>query len=394
MAPVRTRTRLALALVAAAALAALALDVHTPAVVAFEPTLLEGVPAERAEGLVLQQEEPGEVWASRGYAIYRSRNGGDFEKVVTVLPRFGEAWAGFSATLRRAFGYQELVEVLPLSEDLLIAFAGGDIHRIDLSNATQERVAELRFFGRGQGRGVMAHGLTEDDRGRIYYGEYATGPGYETRTARIWRSDDQGRSFEVAFEFAPGAVRHIHGVQWDPVGRAIWVSTGDRDAGSRIGFSRDGAKSFEWIGENSQDYRACSLLFLEPIVAWGMDADHSVASVLRWPRTGGLLARASPPLPAPAFYSRVLDAGSGLVGLAEGDAGAYFVGLDGPPLRVFSFSSPVPRPSGPHPVLRLARASHPAGSSVYLNPLRTIEENAAIFRIPKEAILERAARMK
>lgn len=390
-----SRTRRAIAL--GAALAALVLsvlavrDLRTPGTIPFEAATLAGLPVERALDLVLQQETGRDVWASQGYSLYRSRDGGPFEKVVTVRPRFGEAWAGYSRWLRDRFGYQELVEVLPVREDLLVAFAGGDVFRVDPVAGTQEAVHRLRFFGRGEGRGVMAHGLTQDDRGAIYYGEYATAAGHGTRTARIWRSRDEGRTFEVAYEFAPGAVRHIHGVQWDPVGRAIWVSTGDQDSGSRVGFSRDGAASFTWIGEGSQDFRVCSLLFLETTVAWGTDADRSVSRVLRWSRSDGTVTVAARPLPGPSFYARPLDARSGVLGLAENDVASYFVGSAGEARKLFQWTLPSPPRRGPHPALRLARGGPPDGRHVYLNPLRTLEESAAIYRIPLDAVLARAA---
>lgn len=377
--------------IAAVALSILAaLDLRTPDTISFSAATLAGFPAERAPDLVLQQEKRGEVWASQGYSLYRSRDGGPFDKVATVHPRFGEAWAGYSRWLRSRFGYQELVEVLPIRDDLLVAFAGGDVYRVDPVSRTQEAVHRLRFFGRGEGRGVMAHGLTQDDQGTIYYGEYATAPGHETRTARIWRSRDEGRTFEVAYEFAPGAVRHIHGVQWDPVARAIWVSTGDQDSGSRVGFSRDGAATFTWIGEGSQDFRVCSLLFLERTATWGTDADRSISRVLHWARDGGGIEVATRPLPGPTFYARPLDASGGLLGLAQNDVAAYFVGDSGGATLLFQWTLPSPPRRGPHPALRLARTSGPGEGPVYLNPLRTREEEAAIYRLPRAAVLARA----
>ena len=103
---------------------------------------------------MLQQEKPGVVWASQGFSLYRSQGGGPFEKVFTIVPRFGEAWAGYLRTLRRLFGYQELVELLPIRPNLLVVFAGGDIYRVDLARGEQERVQRLRYFGRGRAPGA------------------------------------------------------------------------------------------------------------------------------------------------------------------------------------------------------------------------------------------------
>jgi hypothetical protein len=370
--------------------AIVAFDAATPARIGWTPTTLQGLSAERADELVLQQESPGIVWASRGYSIYRSRDGHAFEKVFSVVPRFGEAWAGYLRTLRRRFGYQELVEILPLREDLLIVFAGGDVYRVDLAHGSQERVHRLRYFGRGKGRGLMAHGLTRDGRGSIYYGEYSTAPSSEPRPIGVWRSDDEGRSWSLAFEFPPGAVRHIHAVQWDPVQGGLWVGTGDTDSESRVGFSLDEARTFRWIGEGSQEFRVCSVMFLPGAVLWGMDAEHSPNHALAWRRRP---ERVEPipngSLPGPTYYAQAVDGRGGLIGLAELDAAVFWLAPDAAPVKLLQWTLPDPPRGGPHPGVRLARGEPADPAFLNVNPLRTEEDEAAIYRIPTRQLLER-----
>jgi hypothetical protein len=377
-------------LVGLAAAGWLAADVRTPDEVPWEAVVLQGLPADRAEGLVLQVEDGDDVWGTRGYSLYRSREGGPFHKVFTLRPRFGEAWGGFLATLRRRFGYQELVELLPVAADRVVAFAGGDVYRVDLTAGTQERVHTLRYFGRGQGRGVMAHGLTRDGRGALYYGEYPTHIG-GAYTVRVWRSEDEGRSWQVAHEFPAGAVRHVHGVQWDPVGGGIWVGTGDADDRSQLGFSLDGARTFRWVGQGSQRFRVCSVFFLPGAVVWSTDADTQDNRVLRWVRAAERVEVGPRTLPGPSYFAQALDADSGAVGLAELEASVFLLGPDLVPVRLLQWTLPSPLPSGPHPGVRLARGRPSERRWLHVNPLRTQEDEAAIYRVPMDAVRRRVA---
>jgi hypothetical protein len=386
---VRSRRRV-VGLALGLALAALAaFELWLPARVAWEPAQLGGMPAQRADGLVLQDARGGELWATRGYGIYRSTNGGAFERVTTLAPRLGPAWAGFSRTFRDALRYQELVELMALDDTTLLAFAGGDAYRVDLASGAAERVHRLRYFGPGRGRGLMPHGMTRDARGAIYYGEYPTGALAPRETVRIWRSRDAGRTWEVAHEFAPGAVRHVHALQWDPVGDALWVATGDRDAECHIGYSRDGGATFTWIGAGSQTFRAVSFLFTPEAVSWAMDSPPVAKHLVRWDRASGAVSASRSELPHPGYYAASLAGERGIVTLGETDASLWAV-ANGEPVLLHEWEVS-PNPSRPHPVVRLLRSEpEPRPDAVYVNPLRTLGEAAAIYRVEAARLLTSA----
>jgi hypothetical protein len=355
-------------------------DLHTPKQVSWFPASIEDRPAERADGLVLQHEVGDDVWASQGFSVYRSREGGPFNREFTLWPRAGLAWAGFSRSLRDYFGYQELVEVVPLDARTLLVFGGGDIYRVDLDSGRQQWVHRLRYFGRGEGRGVMPHGIAIDDRGSLYFGEYPTGPPAPTRSIQILRSDDGGKTWLTAHEFAaPESVRHVHGVQWDPEGRRLWVTTGDTDAESRIGWSVDQGRSFTWIGAGTQDFRACSLLFLPATVVWGPDAVRRGNSVWIYEREREKAAPSAARLPGPSFYAQRIGRDEGIVGLSELTAEAWLVDGSGAASRIAAWAM-LPDPTRPHPGVRLARGES-RSPWIYLNPLRTIPERSAIYRL-------------
>jgi len=355
-------------------------QVWTPETVAWTRTTLGDFSVERADGLVLQDSHGQNLYATIGYTIYRSRAGSAFERVHEIVPPFGEPWAGYLRGVRDLLRQQEMAEVVALEDDVLVVFAGGEVHRVDLAKDKDEIVHTMRYWGRGKGRGLMPHGVTVDGDGTVFYGEYPTGHDAAGGSVRLWSSRDGGRSFQVAHEFAPGFARHIHSVQWDPQGHALWVATGDSDAESHIGYSTDGGASFRWIGSGSQAFRACSLMFASDRVEWAMDSPSVPSYIMTWERSSGSIAATKPALPSPGYYTRSLGEKGALFTLAERRAAVWLVDAAGP-RELFDWPVTADA-SRPHPSVRLLRSYAEAETAgILLNPLRTDAESAAIYRI-------------
>ncbi len=355
-----------------------------PRRVLWRPATIDGLPVASADDLVLQHDDGHAVWATRGFAVYRSRGGDPFERVFRVRPRFGNAWGGYLATLRSRFGYQELVELFPLTDERFVVFAAGDVHLVDLRAGVVERTHRLRYFGRGKGRGLMAFGLTDDPNGAIYFGEYTTEPG--AHPICIWKSSDEGRTWHGAFEFPVGAVRHIHTVQFDPYDGAIWVGTGDRDEQCYVGVSHDGAATFEWVVHGTQQGRTCGFVFFPDVVLWGMDTGQEPNRLIRLQREGATID-AHTRLPGATYYHRKIDERRAILGLAQQVAEIWVANVEGDACRWLSWSAPSRRRRGPAPAVRLGRgdAENAADGFLHVNPIRTVEHEAVIFRIPKSA---------
>ncbi len=382
----RDVTTLALILLAFIVLAALVLawQVHTPRIVRWDEVEHAGVPGWIAEGLVLQHDDGRSVWATRGYSIYRSVDGDAFRKVAKIQPPRGEAWGGYLRTLRSLYGYQELVEVMPLDEQRLLAFAGGFVHVLGLDAGSVRRTHQLRYFGRGKGRGLMAFGLVRDDAGALYFAEYVTESG--DRPTGVWKSEDEGETWTLCYEFAPTDIRHIHAVQCDPVDGAMWIGTGDRDEHCFVGRSLDGGSSFTWIGHGRQIHRTCAFAFFDDVVLWGMDADFEQNHVIRWHRaTGEVTIDAE--LPDATYYASRIDDRLALLGVAQGVAQAWVASSAGDAVRWLDWSVPLEPPKrGPSPGVRLARGDASGGRFVHVNPLRTNGHEAAIYRISRDHV--------
>lgn len=340
----------------------------------------EGLLAAVAPGLVLQHDDGATVWASRGYAIYRSDRGGGFRRVARIRPPFGEPWGGYLRSLRRIFGYQELLELWPLDDHHLLVLAGGWVHVLDLRTGRARRTHPLRYFGRGKGRGLMAFGLTEGPDGKLYFAEYVTESG--DRPTGIWRSDDRGETWQLAFEFEPGQVRHVHAVHCDADG-GVWIGTGDRDEHCFVGRSLDGGSTFTWVGHGAQVHRTCAFVSFDDVVLWSTDADFEQNHVVRWHREGNMVT-IDAELPDVTYYASRVDEDRALLGLAQGVAQVWVARRDGSAQPWLDWPvTGVPPKRGPSPGVRLARGANREGAFVHVNPLRTITHEAAIYRFAR-----------
>jgi hypothetical protein len=359
-------------------------EFRTPRRIVWQPTTVNGINAAFADGLVLQHDDGNTVWATRGFAVYRSQGGRSFERVFRVRPRIGKAWAGHLASVRSHFGYQELVELLPLGNERFVVFAAGDIYLVDLKAKVIERTHRLRYFGAGKGRGLMAFGLTCASDGTIYFGEYTTEAG--PRPVCIWKSSDGGRSWHQAFEFSAGSVRHIHTVQFDAYDGAIWVGTGDRDEHCYVGVSHDGAVTFEWLAQGTQQCRTCGFVFFPEVVLWGMDTAREPNRLILL-RRGQATISPHAQLPDATYYHRKLDQSRALLGLAQQLAEIWVANVSGDACRWLSWSVPRPARRAPSPSVRLGRGAPDTATEqfIHVNPIRTVEHDAAIFRLPKSA---------
>ena len=156
----------------------------------------------------------------------------------------------------------------------------------------------------------MPQGYTIDARGNLFFGEYWRNPSYTE--IKLLKSSDGGNSWKPSLVFNKREVRHIHAVQYDPYFDALWLATGDLNQECHIMYSTDGGISFYRIGSGSQKWRACSLIFDEESVYWGMDGNSDLYPeplIWRWDRETKETEAVSV-LDSYAFYSTKLTNGT------------------------------------------------------------------------------------
>jgi len=184
------------------------------------------------------------VWASRGARLLLSSDGGRSFDDLGLAPMRRRAWAftALGERLARA-GFHALTEISPTEA---VAIVTGGIVRWNQG-------AFSDFFPIPVGPRPL--GLIRDFNDRIYFGEYWCNPTREP--VRIFVSEDHGRTWQVAYTFPRGSIRHVHTVLTDDFDRdALYILTGDEDAECAIYRTRDSFRTLEKLAHGSQLTRA------------------------------------------------------------------------------------------------------------------------------------------
>ncbi len=166
--------------------------------------------------------------------------------------------------------------------------------------------AFVRVGGVGRGSRPLHRGLCITRGGRILVGEYFDNP--ERGPVHLFASDDDGRSFGVAYSFPAGAIRHIHGVQEDPYTGRIWIQAGDEGLEPGLYRSDAALSRVERAGGGEQLWRSVSLQFTPEAILWGTDSPDEPSRIVRWSRNGGR-PESVQPVGGPVYYSARTESG-------------------------------------------------------------------------------------
>ncbi len=232
------------------------------------------------DGLVPEWgEASGAVWLSRGATILRAGGIGEAPRTVATVPL--PAARGFASrfTLARRLLRLDCYNVVPLADGRLFVSFDNAMFIVDGARWTEVQGLQRRFRIL---RGCCA--LTPE--GDLYFGEYFPN---RDRAAHVnvYRLAAGSATAEVVHTFAPGVVRHIHGVHWDPFARELWLCAGDFPAECRILRTADGFASMRTVGEGDESWRAIMPLFTSDAVYYATDCEHMANAVYRIDRASG-----------------------------------------------------------------------------------------------------------
>lgn len=241
-------------------------------------------------------------WAEPGYFILSRRN--RLFETETLTPPFkplavfpARRWQALAARVRlaqRALRFT-FYNVLRLPNDELFLTFGKSIgvYREGRYRPLEGLVRPCRVL-----RGACA--LHAD--GCVYWGEYV-GNRERELAIHIYRYTPGQEWVEPVHTFAPGQIRHVHGIYSDPTDAdALWCVSGDRPAECRIMSTRNAFESIEVFGQGDESWRCVSLQFHPDAVYYASDAEFDRNFIYRIDRGTGERS-ALTEIEGPVYYS-------------------------------------------------------------------------------------------
>ena len=133
-------------------------------------------------------------------------------------------------------------------------------------------------------RGTRPLHIASTPGGKLFWGEYFDNSSREE--VHIYVSEDLGLTWEVAYTFAKGAIRHVHNVVYDHWSDSLWVLTGDDGPECRILRASPDFRSVETVLSGNQQSRAVALVPTKDAVYFSSDTPFERNFLYRMSRTG------------------------------------------------------------------------------------------------------------
>jgi hypothetical protein len=132
-------------------------------------------------------------------------------------------------------------------------------------------------------RGTRPLHLTAVPGGRIYWGEYFDNR--ERAEVHIYASADHGQTWQVAYTFPAGSIRHVHNVVYDRWDDCLWILTGDEGDESKVLRASCDLRSVEVVWSGNQQARAVAAIPMRGGLYLSTDTPFETNHVLRLNRT-------------------------------------------------------------------------------------------------------------
>jgi hypothetical protein len=135
-------------------------------------------------------------------------------------------------------------------------------------------------------RGTRPLHITSVPSGTVYWGEYFDNAARDE--VHIYASTDGGVTWNVAYTFPTGAIRHVHNIVYDAWGDCLWILTGDYGNECRILRASCDFSQVDVVQQGNQQARAVALVPAEDGLYFASDTPLEANFIYNMNRQGGL----------------------------------------------------------------------------------------------------------
>jgi len=226
------------------------------------------------------------LYGCRGYEVVCLDTGRQTGRIPEwkVVARFRPSWlrdltshsALSSRLMRDGFHCLAFLDG-PTSDPIMVgAVAGAIVTRVPASD-------EFHVSHQIQ-RGKRPLHITAVPSGRIYWGEYFDNR--ERKEVHIYASTDRGRTWQIAYTFPAGSIRHVHNIVYDRLGDCLWVLTGDEGAECKVLCADCDLRSLEVVLAGDQQARAVAAIPVQNGLYLATDTPFEKNHIYRLDRKG------------------------------------------------------------------------------------------------------------
>lgn len=213
-------------------------------------------------------QTPDKIWVAKGMKFFAVNYSGKRISQVYKVPGGLKERLISKFRLSRQLLRVGLHHLLPLKNGNILVTS----KRITYIVSPEGKV--VNTFSGYQGNKPAHQGVCVTPDGIVFFAEYLLNTNRD-HEIKLYRSKDNGVSFQVVKTWIPGEIRHLHFVKWDSYEKCLWLGTGDygeNGSENRLYKSTDNGDNWELIGQYSQDWRAIGVCFTKDALLWGTDA--------------------------------------------------------------------------------------------------------------------------
>jgi hypothetical protein len=245
----------------------------------------------------------GDKITSTGNLVHVVRSGRTHD--ITIPTRLWKKLPLRFRLWRRALRLDKANALFNFRKDGVVVIYASNVFFYDLGSRQLSWTNRLR-----QCRNVLHCGIAVSPKG-LFFGEYGANP--DRASVPVWKSSDDGRSWNIIHEFPPRSIRHIHGVYADPYSDSLWITSGDFQGECFLFEVKD--NNFEEIvkhGDGSQRWRPVSMFFEPDRLIWAMDSQLETSHLQVFDRATKSLTQCCA-FPGPVWYSKRFADGSAVL---------------------------------------------------------------------------------